>query len=46
MIRQPAEASQHHVFIPGQNFAWPQRGLPLALQNGDVGEQFSVEFLG
>ena len=44
MIGKPAKASQHHIFIAGQSFAGPQRGLPLALQNRDIVEHFSVEF--
>ncbi len=46
MIRQPAEAAQHHVFIARQALAGPQRGLPLALQDGNVVEHFGIEFSG
>ena len=42
MIRQPAEAAQHHVFIARQPFARPQRGLPFALQDGNVIEHFDI----
>ena len=44
MIGKPAEASKHHIFISGQYFAGPQRGLPFALQNRDIIEHFSIEF--
>ena len=44
MVGEPAKASQHHIFIAGQLFAGPQRGLPLALQNRDIIEHFGIEF--
>jgi hypothetical protein len=46
MIRQAAEAAQHHIFIARQPFARPQRGLPFALQNGNVIEHLGVAFAG
>ena len=46
VIRQPAEAAQHHIFIAGQSFAGPKRRLPFALQNGNVIEHFGIEFSG
>ncbi len=46
MIRQPAEAAQHHVFITRQTFAGVKCRLPLALQDGNVIEHFGVEFPG
>jgi hypothetical protein len=44
MIGKSAEASQHHIFISGQCLAGTQRGLPLALQDRDIIEHFSIEF--
>ena len=46
MIRQPAQAAQHHILITRQFLTRPQRGLPFALQNGDVTEHFGFEFSG
>ena len=46
MIRQPAEAAQHHILVARKPFAGPQRRLPFALQDGNVIEQVRVEFAG
>jgi hypothetical protein len=46
MIRQPAETSQHDVFVEGQRYSRPERGLPFALKHSDVAEQFGPEFFG
>ena len=46
MIRKPPEAAQHHILIARKPFAGPQCRLPFALQDGNVIEQFGVEFAG
>jgi hypothetical protein len=46
VIRQPAEAAQHHILVAWQPFAGPKCRLPLALQDGNVIEHFGVEFRG
>ena len=45
VIGKPAETAEHHLFITRQPFAGTHGGEPLALQDGDIVEQFSAEFL-
>src|ERR1700732_3299203 len=36
VIGQPAEATQHHIFIAWKLFAGPKARLPFALQHRDI----------
>src|SRR6516225_7712085 len=45
VIGKPAETAEHHLFITRQPFAGTDGGEPLALQDWDIVEQFSAEFL-
>src|SRR5262249_37313244 len=45
VIGEPAEAAEHHVFVAGQLFTRAHRGVPLALEDRYVVEQFSTELL-
>jgi hypothetical protein len=45
VIGEPAKAAEHHVLVAGKLCARTHRGVPLALQDGHIVEQFSTEFL-